>query len=255
MQGSGKVVAVVLAGGDPDDALARAANVPSKALVPLDGRPMAAYVLAALRASCSVGELLLVGPVADEPDFEGVHVIPGGDAFGHSLALGLGAAQALSPGASMLVVTADVPWLTPRGIDLFVEGAGAADLAYPIVSEEAATAAFPSHERTFVRLKQGRFTGGNLMLLKPMMIAPLLRFMDRVYLARKNPLALARLVGPRTLLALLAGRADLRRLEQIVSARLGGVARAVVSQDASLAADVDGVEHLNVPMNGRVPRS
>ncbi|HEX7004183.1 MAG TPA: nucleotidyltransferase family protein [Trueperaceae bacterium] len=249
MQESGKVVAVVLAGGDPNDALAKAAKVPSKSLVPLNGRPMAAFVLSALRASRSVCDMVVVGPPCDAPDFDGVRLIPPGSGFGHSLALGLGAAQSLAAGSTMLVVTADVPWLTGDAIDRFVARAGDADLAYPIVSAEDSLAAFPTHERTFVKVKQGRFTGGNLMLLRPTLTAPLLRFMDRVYLARKNPFALARLVGPRTLLALLAGRADVNRLEQIVTGRLGGKVRAVISEDASLAADVDRLEHLGVPMN------
>ena len=240
---------MVLAGGDSNDALAKAANVPAKSMVPLAGKPMAAFVLAALRAADEVAEVLLVGPCCDGPDFEGVKVIPPGHGFGHSLALGLGAAQGDSPGSSMLVVTADIPWLTPGAVDRFVRSAGDAELAYPVVGREASLAAFPTHKRTFVHLQQGHFTGGNLMLLKPTLIAPLLRFMDNLYRARKNPLALAGLVGPGTLLALLTGRADLHRLERIASARLGGKARAVVSEDACLAADVDGLEHLDVPMN------
>ena len=45
------MTAVVLAGGDAGDALAAAAGVPAKALLPVGGRPLASYVLGALEAS------------------------------------------------------------------------------------------------------------------------------------------------------------------------------------------------------------
>ncbi|MEX2535482.1 MAG: NTP transferase domain-containing protein [Trueperaceae bacterium] len=249
MQGSHpQVIAVVLAGGDRHDPLAQTAGVPVKALVPLAGKPMAAYVIAALEQSESVAEIVYVGPGFELLGVKRGRAVEPGKGFANSLALGLGAAQSISRTKPALVVTADIPWLTSAAVDRFVTAGIDAELAYPIVSEEDTLAAFPTHKRTFVRLKQGRFTGGNLMLLKPRLVGSLLDLIDRVYRARKNPLALAVLVGPRTLLALLLGRADLTRLEQLASERLGGVAHAVVSADACLAADVDRLEQLDVPM-------
>lgn len=238
---------MVLAGGDHLDPLAQAAGVASKALVPLNGKPMAAFVLSALEGSEAVSSIVYVGSGSSGLSAT-ARAVPAGSGFAHSLALGLGAAQATSPGSAILVVTADVPWITPEAVDRFIRDAGGVDLAYPVVSREASLAAFPTHKRTFVRLKQGHFTGGNLMLLEPRLIAPLLQLIDRIYRARKNPFALAGQIGPRTLLALLAGRADLVRLEQLASKRLGGEARAVLSEDACLAADVDGIEHLDTPL-------
>ena len=53
------VTAVVLAGGDDRDELAVAAGVPATALMPVAGRPLAAYVLEALAASGRVREVVL----------------------------------------------------------------------------------------------------------------------------------------------------------------------------------------------------
>jgi molybdopterin-guanine dinucleotide biosynthesis protein A len=242
-----RVTAVVLAGGGVDDPLAARAGVSSKALVPMAGQPMAAWVLRALESSTAVAQVIYVGEGLGELGPSRAQAVPGGLGYAQSLALGIGAGLATRPGVPLLVSTADIPWLTPEAVDRFVSAAGSADLAYPVVSEEAALAEFPTQRRTFVRLRQGRFTGGNLMLLRPSLVGPLLDLIDSVYRARKNPLALAGLVGPRTLLALLLGRADLRELERIVSGRLGGIARAVVCSDACLAADVDRIEHLAVP--------
>jgi molybdopterin-guanine dinucleotide biosynthesis protein A len=241
-----RVTAVLLAGGG-NDPLAAHAGVPSKALVPMAGQPMAAWVLRALESSSTVANVIYVGDGLGELGPSRAQAVPAGVGYAQSLALGIGAALATRPGAPLLVSTADIPWLTPEAVDRFVSAAGSADLAYPVVSEKAALTEFPTQRRTFVRLRQGRFTGGNLMLLRPALVGPLLDLIDRVYRARKNPFALAGLVGPGTLLALLLGRADLRELERIVSDRLGGVARAVACSDACLAADVDRIEHLAVP--------
>jgi molybdopterin-guanine dinucleotide biosynthesis protein A len=240
-------ISVVLAGGDPGDPLAAEAGVASKALVPFAGRPLADYVVAALEASSWASEIIYVGPECPSLDARRLRAIPAGKDFTHSLALGLGAALAVAPDAPVLVVTGDLPWLTPEAVDRFTAAAAGAGFAIPLVPERAALDAFPHQRRTFVRLRQGRFTAGNLMLVEPGLVGSLLDLSDRVYRARKNPLALARLVGPGTVAALLLGRADLTRLERLASERLGGIARAVVSEDACLAADVDRGEHLSQP--------
>lgn len=238
------MTAVVLAGGGTGDALARAHGALCKALVPVGGKPMAAHVLAALTACDSVSRVVYVGERFGGLDLCNVDVVPPGLGYSQSLALGLGAALALDPAAPLLVVTADVPWLTPQAIDRFVTASAGAQLAYPIVSAQAALRDFPGQRRTFVKLRQGRYTGGNLLLLHPSLTAPFLALIERAYRARKNPAALATLVGPRTLLAFITGRAEIPTLERIVGQRLGGVVRAVVSEDACLAADVDRPEHL-----------
>lgn len=241
---SPQVTAVVLAGGDPNDRLARQAGVDSKAMVPIGDRPMVSYVVEALQNSSAVSQLVYVGPGAERLDSGRLHAVPAGKGYADSLALGMGAALALDPCAPILVVTADVPWLSAEAVDRFIQAVGSADLGYPVVPEQDAIAAFPSQRRTFARLKQGRFTGGNLMLLRPNLVGSLLDLIDNVYRTRKNPFALAAIVGPGTLLSLLLGRADLCRLERLASLRLGGVARVVVSKDACLAADVDRPDQL-----------
>lgn len=253
--GSATSIAVVLAGAGAEDGLARSTGVSGKALVPVAGRPMASYVLDALTASSRVSRIVYVGPDLQSLGVAtgNAHAVPPGRGFAQSLALGLGAALGVDDRSPILVVTADLPWLTAGAVDRFMESAGDADIAYPIVSESVSRAAFPEQKRTYVRLRQGRFTGGNLMLLTPRMVGPILDLIDRFYRARKNPLALAALVGPWTLLALLLGRAHLPRLERLVSRRLAGDARAVVSEDACLAADVDTPDHLSRAGAPKVP--
>ena len=241
---SGRLVAVVLAGGDRDDRLAKSVGAPSKALVPLRDAPMGAYVASALRASGVVDDVVWVGPTDGWVRRLVDAALPAGNRLVDSLTLGLGAAMGRDPSARYLIVTADVPWWDADGVRAFVRGAPAADLVYPVVAEATALARFPDQKRTFVRLADGRFTGGNAVLLSASAVPALLPFVDIAYEARKHPFALARQVGWGTLVALALGRARLAGIEDRVRALLELDARVYVSDDAAIAADVDHPEHL-----------
>ncbi|HLR46372.1 MAG TPA: NTP transferase domain-containing protein [Deinococcales bacterium] len=237
------VTAVVLAGGDASDPLARHAGVPAKAHVPVAGRPLADHVLTALAQARTVGHTVYVG----EPP-EGLHHPPdwqvgAGRRFSDSVALGLGAALAVSPGRRLLICTADLPWLSGSAVDRFIDAADAG-LNYPVIPREVSERQFPDQRRTWVRLRQGQVTGGNVALIEPGLVPDLLLLADRFFAARKNPLALSSLLGFGTLVALLRGRADIPVLEAKMGELLGWSARAVFVDDAGLGADVDRPEQL-----------
>lgn len=238
-------VAVVLGGGAEDDALAHNAGVAAKALVSHQGRSMGAHVLQALRESEAVRASIYVGPT--EPTIRSLAEaeVMAGRSLADSLALGLGAALGRYQDAErILVVTADLPWLEASAIDDFVARAPEADLCYPAISKRHALEQFPGQRRTYARLREGPFTGGNLMLIKPSFVPVLLPFVDRAYRGRKNPLALASLIGFGTLLKFLTGHLSIPDLERSLSRRLGGELRAVISPHACLGADADKPEHL-----------
>lgn len=249
------LTAVVLAAAGAGDPLMAQAGVASKALFPLGEKPLVAYLLAALRESRTVAEVVLVGPTTGALEGLFDHVVPGGARLVDSLALGLGAA--LTTGSRrLLVCAADVPWVTGAMIDRFVASAPAgAAVVYPVVSEAAATRDFPSQRRTYVRLREGRFTGGNLVLLDAAAVGAVLPLIDRAYNGRKNPLALAAMVGWGTLLALITGTATVAALEARVSRLLGGPAKALITDDAALAADVDDLSHVPGTVSPDLPAS
>ena len=235
--------AVILAGGDASDRLARHQAAPAKAHVTIGGRSLADLVVTALSEASSVNRIVFVGSLPADTSRQPDAVVPSGKLFSDSVALGLGAALGLDPQAPLLLCTCDLPWLTGAAVDRFVNQAHD-DLNYPIVSREVALKDFPGQERTWVKLKQGQVTGGNLALIQAKVVPDLLLLTDRFFRARKNPLALSSLVGFGTLIDLLLGRADLPSLEKRVSALLGHRARAVWAEDASLGADVDKPEQL-----------
>lgn len=241
------IIAVVLGGSDRADPLAQEAGVAAKALVPLNGKPMASYVLEALRGSASVSECIYVGRTTPDLHALVTQVLASGDNLAESFTTGLNAAATRQP-ERVLAVSADLPWLTAESVDAFTGGAikaaPEAAVVYPIIPKEVAERQFPGQKRTYAHLKEGAFTGGNAMLLEPRILPTLLPFVNRAYEGRKNPLSLAGLVGVRFALQLILGRLRVTSLERRISEILTMPARAFQSQDAALGADVDKPEHV-----------
>ncbi|HZJ08127.1 MAG TPA: NTP transferase domain-containing protein [Trueperaceae bacterium] len=253
--GIAPVTAVVLAGGDRGDRLAAGAGVAAKALVPIDGRPMGAYVLHALRECAAVQRTVYVGPTNGQLSGLSDVELPSGERLVDSLTLGFGAALG-SGASSVLLLSADIPWVDGAMITRFLEAcaaAGPADVYYPVVREEISKARYPDHERTFVKLRDGRFTGANLAFVGRSGVAALLPLVDRLYRGRKNPFALAAMMGFDVLASLLLGTASIDRLERRASELLGRTVKAVISADAELAADVDRPSHLPGVLDPELP--
>lgn len=275
MMSNASVVAVVLAGGDPADRLAVDAGVAAKALVPLGSEPLGSYVLRALRNSPAVSKIVYVGPT--NSSLNGLYdvQVPSGQRMVDSLAIGLGAALSQCDNGYVLMLGADVPWVTGDMITRFVAnasntkaadlpgatghthgadiGEGRAQLVYPIVTEAAAKDQFPEQKRTYARLKDGKFTGGNLVLMHTEVVPKLLPQIDRVFRARKNPFALAGIFGLDVLFRLVLGTADIASLERRVGSILGAPVRALITTDAALAADVDSPGQLPGTLTPNLP--
>ncbi|ADV68877.1 NTP transferase domain-containing protein [Deinococcus maricopensis] len=235
--------AVVLGGGDAGDEFAASQGVAVKPLLALGGRPMAAWVLDALRASGRVRRVAYVGPTTPELDARiDVRVTDQGSLLGN-LEAGV-AALAGEAGRRVMVVTADIPMLTGAELAEVLDAAPNAGLVYPVVTRAACEAAYPGVKRTYARLRDGVFTGGNVFLLDPSLIGRFLPRLRALLAARKNPARLALMIGPGVLVRLLLGRLRIAALEARVGALLGVEARALVTARASVGTDVDKLEDL-----------
>ena len=235
------IAAIVLAGGQ--DELARTHHVASKALLPLNGKTMAHSVLNAVKKSPFINTITFVGTTNEALSGCFDQAVASGEHLADSLEFGLKASKPFHPD-KFFIITSDLPWITREAIDDFLVNAPEADLIYVGISEEAAKTQFPQQKRTLVKLKEGRFTGGNVMLLKPDTEKKLIPFINKAYAARKNPLKLAQIVGFKTTLALASGKLTLKTLETRVSELLHLNVRLYISNFASIGADIDKLEHL-----------
>jgi hypothetical protein len=236
---------VVLGGGDPGDPFAAAHGVAVKPLVPVAGQPMALYVLRALRTCPEVGRVAYVGPVpAGAEELVDLRVTDHGTLLGN---LEVGVAALRPPEAQrkegsperVMVITADIPMVSAGMLSELLRSAPDAGLVYPVVRKEDCERAYPGVKRTYARLKDGTFTGGNLFLIDASLVEQFLPRLREVLDARKQPLKLAGLIGPLVLLKMLTGRLTIAELQERVGEILGVKARALVTPHAAVGTDID----------------
>ncbi len=230
---------VVLAGRRNNGKLAAVApGCAWEALVPIEGRPMAGYVIAALRALPEMGRVVVAGPEALGSD--GVVTVEPGAGVTGSLQAAL---AALEDDASdeVLIATGDAPLLSAVALGDLVRLSRQRGLSfgYPIVGRPVCEQQFPGVRRTYVRLRQGSFTGGNCFYLRREAAPGVQSLLERVYRDRKHPVRLAGLLGWGTVIAVALGLASVRDLERAGSRLLGVSAGAVVMADAGVGVDVD----------------
>lgn len=233
--------AVLLAGSPNSGPLRLADEAAWEALIPVGGRPMVAVVAQVLLAVPEVKRLAVVAPPEVHsvlPPDERVMPIPAGDSLMENLGRGL---DAFPEAPQVLVATADVPLLTPAAVEDFLARCGdrSADIYYPVAEEKVVSARFPGVRRTYVRLRDGRFTGGNIALFRPAAFARCRAKGEEFAAYRKKPLKLAGAVGLGFLLRFITGRLTLQDAERKVTSLVGITGRAVVTPFPEIAVDVD----------------
>ena len=241
---AGGVTALVLAGqrrgGGAPDPMAAAAGVSHKALLPVAGVPMLLRVVSALRASPRVGRIV-VSIEAPEETLSGLDGLGGVALRNAAASPARSAAAALDEfGAPLLVTTADHALLTPAMVEHFVGGVPeGAEAAAGLARSETVLAAYPHTRRTWLRFRDGAFSGCNLFLLADTEATRAVAFWRRVEAERKRPLAMARLLGPWTLLRFALGRLTSRGALDALERRCGARLAAVEMPFADAAVDVD----------------
>lgn len=244
-----QVDAVVLAGGLNSGPLKDFAPTKSEALIPIGSRPMVEYVVNALKHTPEVNRIVVAGPLEELKKVFGetpeVILAAGGSSAVETLRLGvevlLREGLALEGRPLALVVAADIPLITPEAISDFLRlcGQRQGEIYYPVVSREANERKYPGVKRTYVRLRDGCFTGGNLILVDTRIVERCAQLAEEMVKRRKSPVALSRLLGFGFLLKFLLRRLTLAEVEAKASELLGVSGVAVVSSYAEVGVDVD----------------
>jgi len=248
-----KLDAIILAGATAGEAdpLLEGKSVGKKALLPIFGKAMVVYVEEALRASERVDRIVCVGlGPDDEVAFTGpvVRLAAQGDIVANTLAglEWLRATGHVSP--YVLIASSDIPLLTgpvvARFADTCVRRGG--DIFYSVVEKSILEAAFPGSGRSYAHLKDGYWDGGDLFMVRSDLSMQKVQMMRDLIAQRKDALKMARVLGPRFLLAIVLRRLTLLDAERRVSEILGVEGRVVASPDWELAMDVDKPHQLDM---------
>ncbi len=249
--------ALVLAGGETppelSEGLSAEQNSPDRALVALNGQPLLAYTLNALQNCARVERIAVAGTPAVlqylTEHYPQVLAVESGDSMVENAVRGWERLQEQS-GAShvTLITTSDVPLVSGATYEEFLRGFEEqnVDASYAIVTKESCEAQFPGGRRTYAKLKDGTYTAGNAVIVAGATVKKLQGLFEKFYRVRKNPLAIARILGLRFVWRALRKQLTVAELEAYLSKLLNGRFGSVVMKDASIAFDVDKIEDYRV---------
>ena len=234
---------IVLAGSRPgSDPLLVGTDLPSKALLPVGGKPMLAYVLKALADAANVGKTIVVAqdtaPLQADLAIAAVgRNIEWRDSRG-SIADAIHRAITEVEG-SVFVTTADNVLLTPAMVDQFLVDAGTADVAVGLVERRAVEAAGHSTMRTWLKFRGGQWSGANLFRLGGPQVLPLVEFWRALEQDRKKGMKLIGAFGPGLLLGAALRLIDIHTFAARVADRFGLSAKVVPMKAAEACIDAD----------------
>jgi CTP:molybdopterin cytidylyltransferase MocA len=234
--------ALILAGSrGPNDPVAALGKVEHKALTPIAGRPMLAFVLDAVRAVPDVDRVYICIDAAT--DLRSVtngtpfHRVPPANSPAASVVAAL---RQIDGDRPLLITTADHPLLTAPIIAHFLQNAPSdADLCVGLAEAETITKAFPEGRRTFYRLAGRGYSGCNLFLARRPGAARVAEYWRRMEGHRKNPLRLVREIGVGALIRYALGMLSLEGAFKHVSKLTAARISPVILPFAEAATDVD----------------
>jgi GTP:adenosylcobinamide-phosphate guanylyltransferase len=246
--------AIVLAGDrEPDNPVARAADVPCKVLAPVAGIPMISRVISTLEQSASISRIVVCGP--DMATFKHSSLLR--ELAGSGRIDWLEAAETPSMSAwnamqqipehmPILLTTGDHALLSPEIVDFFCAASmkAASDVTAALALLDTVVRAFPGTRRTAYKLKDGAYCSCNLFSF----LTPLSRnaavFWRGVEEKRKNPLKVINTFGWIPAIKYLAGQLTLADGMEYISKCLECRAGVVVMPFPEAAVDVDTPEDL-----------
>ncbi|MBR4748592.1 MAG: nucleotidyltransferase family protein [Abditibacteriota bacterium] len=240
-----KIDAVVLAGA-PANEFEDEVPLTSRAMVMLDGKTMLDRVLEPISANESISRTCAVGHVVSDCADA---ILEPGDTLVDNVKKAL---SEFVDAEYVLLSTSDIPLIDSDSVSDFLAQALEEDwdLVYPVCRREVAEGLYPDLKRTYVRIADGEFTGGNMMLIKTDYFDRLLPVLSKLYEYRKQPAKLAGLLGLQIIFRFLLSRIntaflDLATIEKHASRILGGGRmKALITGHPEICEDLDKKEEL-----------
>lgn len=238
--------AIILAGGKSSEELKEMASYDNEGLIYIGSYPMIYYVYRAVRSSRLIRNIIVCGPEEElkkylPQDDARLFFTAGGDNAMESFQCGVEALEKIEISPMVLALPTDIPFITTEAIDDFLRRGAElqADFCYPVTTKEANDHKFPGVKRTYVHLKDGIVTGGNLFLIRSEIVPECLEIGAQLVERRKNPVAMGRLFGPGLVIKYLFRCLDIAMIEKRFYKVLGIRGRGIISPYAEIGVDVD----------------
>ena len=232
--------AVITAGGRITGEYAREARTTVKALVRVRGKTMLDRIVDSLRsagASCIavVGGEEVRAACADRVE----RVINEAPTGAENLVRALRAWP--EDGTPLVYATSDMPYVDATSVNAFLRRVPEGHVAMPLTEVDAFYARFPGAPPCGITLDGERVVNGDVFYVPGGLIDRVESIAERMFIARKQPWLMARLVSPRILVRYLFRRLGIVHIEAHAHRLLGAPATAVRGCAPELAFDADTV--------------
>ncbi len=245
--------AIMLAGGVPEegDPLFAYTQGAPKAFLDVNGKPMIQWVLDAIDATRLVERLVVVGL----PDLRDCHAkklvatIPDHGGILENMRAGVRRIMEFNSEVNhVLVVSSDIPGITPQAIEWLVQSISQTDedVYYTVITREVMEARYPFSNRSYARLRDLEVCGGDMNVVRASVVMRHEDLWQKIVASRKNVLKQAALIGYGTLILLLLRKITLDNAVKRVTQRLGLSGRAIVCPFAEVGMDVDKPHQLEI---------
>ncbi|WP_110954262.1 NTP transferase domain-containing protein [Anaerosinus massiliensis] len=240
--------AIVLAGGISKKLSADHAQM-YEAFIDIGGKPMLSFILEALQQSKHIAKIIVAGPsnLSDRMPLKQYDITfaQSGKTILDTVTSGLKASQS---SCKTLIVTVDVPFITTEAIDDFIRQCEEkdGDFYYPIIEKQISEVKFPQAKRTYVKLSDGIFTGGNIFLVNPNIVPQCMLVAEKMIKNRKKPWKLASLLGWGTLIRFILGNLSVDAARNRVSEILGVRGVVILSNYPELGMDMDKISDIEL---------
>lgn len=245
--------AIVTAGGipQPGEPLYEYTQGKSKALLDIAGKPMAQWVLDALSGASTIEAVVFMGlsPAEGLQCAKPMTFIANQGEMLQNILSGVRKVLELAPQEThALVVSSDIPAITPESVDWVVNTALQTDhdLFYNIISREAMEKRFPGSKRSYVHLKDIEACGGDMNVVRTLTATGHDELWRKIIDSRKSAPKQAALLGYDLLLELVLGRLTIENAEKKISKRIGLKGKVLVCPYAEVGMDVDKPHQLEI---------
>lgn len=228
---------------NPEDMSNRIAN---KALLKIKEKYMIEYIIDTMRRSSLIDKIAVVGPKEQLSEVLGNrvdYIIEGTDSI---VTNGLLAMEHFKNDKQVLIATSDIPMLTVEALEDFIHQALSknADLCYSVVDKKINDLKYPEVKRTYARLWEGQFTGGNIFLFNPAATDKCKSFIEQMLEYRKSPAKMAMVLGFGFLMGLALGILTINKVQKKCEKLLGIKGAVVISEYPEVGNDVDKISDI-----------
>src|SRR6056297_3893016 len=235
-----KFDALVIAGGKNDGPLKEFSDKKYESLIEIANKPMVQHVLEAVERVEVIENIIMVGPEKlNEVTSKEYNIIRPEGTLVNNIKRGI---ESLNENHHIIILTSDIPLVTSDIIKNFIKSCQKEkehDFFYPLISKENNLKKYPEVERTYVHLKEGVFTGGNIVMVSPDIIQGPLDWYDKILNLRKKPFKMSKMIGFKFIIKFIFRRLSVKEVEKRISNIIGHKYKALMIEYAEIGYDID----------------